>query len=68
MTVAAAILSVSLILEFVFGPLNLRTGRTMDNFVRFTGFRPTVAAPGQLSGRHSHAITQRSAGSASSSG
>lgn len=52
MTVAAVILSVPLILEFTFAPVNLWTGRTMDNFVRFTGFRPPVAtlmfAPAKL--------------------
>lgn len=52
MTVAAVILSAPLILEFVFGPVNLWTRRTMDNFVRFTGFRPAVAtqvfAPAKL--------------------
>jgi hypothetical protein len=42
-TVAADILAVPLILEFVFAPINLWTGRTMDNFRRFTGFREAVA-------------------------
>jgi hypothetical protein len=41
--VAAIVLSVPLILEFVFAPVNLWTGRTIDNFVRFTGFDPRVA-------------------------
>lgn len=52
MSVAAVGLSLPLILEFLFGPVNLWTGRTMDNFVRFTGFPPPVAtrvfAPAKL--------------------
>jgi hypothetical protein len=40
-TVAIA-LSVPLILEFVFAPANLWTGRTIGNFVRFTGFDPRI--------------------------
>jgi hypothetical protein len=40
-TVAIA-LSVPLILEFLFAPANLWTGRTIGNFVRFTGFNPSI--------------------------
>ncbi len=40
---AALIISVPLILEWVFAPFNLWTGRTLENFVRFTGFQPRVA-------------------------
>jgi hypothetical protein len=50
--VLAVVLSVLLILEFVFAPLNLWTGRTIPNFVRFTGLDPkvgkTVFAPVKL--------------------
>jgi hypothetical protein len=52
MTIAATILAAPLILEFVFAPMNLWTGRTIGNFVRFTGFAPPVArllfAPAKL--------------------
>lgn len=52
MAVAAWILSVPLILEFVFGPLNLWRERTTENWVRFTGYSVTaakqVAAPVKL--------------------
>jgi hypothetical protein len=52
MTILAIVLSIPLILEFLFAPVNLWTGRTMDNFVRFTGFAPwvarTVFAPAKL--------------------
>lgn len=52
MTVAAIVLSVPLIAEFLFAPVNLWTGRTIGNFVRFTGFDPrvgrTVFAPVKL--------------------
>ena len=41
--VLAVILAVPLILEFVFAPINLWTGRTMPNFVRFTGYEPRIA-------------------------
>jgi hypothetical protein len=40
---ADIVLAVPLILEFVFAPINLWTGRTMANFVRFTGYDPRVA-------------------------
>src|SRR5262249_50283131 len=42
MRIAAIVLSVPLIVEFVFAPVNLWTGRTIGNFVRFTGFDPRV--------------------------
>jgi hypothetical protein len=45
-------MSIPLILEFVFAPVNLWTGRTISNFVRFTGYEPWVArrvfAPAKL--------------------
>lgn len=40
------ICSVPLIAEFAFAPFNLWSGRTMPNFVRFTGLPPTVATRG----------------------
>lgn len=40
---AALIISVPLILEWTFAPFNLWSGRTLENFVRFTGFQPGVA-------------------------
>jgi hypothetical protein len=43
MTVAVAILSLLLMAEFVFAPVNLWTGRTMGNYVRFTGLPPWFA-------------------------
>ncbi len=43
MTVAAWILSLLLIAEFVMAPINLWTGRTMPLFIRFTGYPPAVA-------------------------
>lgn len=43
MTIVADGLSILLALEFLFAPLNLWTGRTMPNFMRFTGFPSTVA-------------------------
>ena len=43
MTVAIWILSLPLIAEFVMAPVNLWTGRTMQNFTRFTGLSPAVA-------------------------
>lgn len=43
MTLAAIVLSLLLALEFVFAPLNLWKGRTIGNFVRFTGFAPRTA-------------------------
>jgi hypothetical protein len=43
MTVAAWILSLLLIAEFVMAPINLWTGRTMPLFTKFTGFAPEVA-------------------------
>ena len=43
MLVAAIILSVLLIAEFVMAPINLWTGRTMPLFEKFTGHRPAVA-------------------------
>jgi hypothetical protein len=52
MTVVAIVLSALLILEFVFAPINLWTGRTMDNYLRFTGlpaaFATRVLAPVKL--------------------
>lgn len=52
MSVLAIVLSAPLILEFVFAPINLWTGRTTDNFVCFTGFAPATAralfAPAKL--------------------
>jgi hypothetical protein len=42
-SIAVLILSAPLILEFLFAPFNLWTGRTIDNFVRFTGFDPRIA-------------------------
>jgi hypothetical protein len=38
MTVAVWILSLLLIAEFVMAPVNLRTGRTMPLFTRFTSW------------------------------
>lgn len=43
MTVAIWILSLPLIAEFVFAPINLWIGRTMDNYTRFTGLPPWFA-------------------------
>jgi hypothetical protein len=43
MTAAIWILSVPLIAEFVFAPVNLWTGRTMGNYIRFTGLPPWFA-------------------------
>jgi hypothetical protein len=43
MSVLAVIIATALILEFVFAPINLWTGRTMPNFVRFTGYTPRTA-------------------------
>jgi uncharacterized membrane protein YphA (DoxX/SURF4 family) len=43
MRIAAIILSVLLIAEFVMAPINLWTGRTMPLFEKFTGHRPTTA-------------------------
>ena len=43
MTAAIWILSVPLIAEFVFAPVNLWTGRTMGNYTRFTGLPPWFA-------------------------
>jgi hypothetical protein len=40
---AAIVVSVPLILEWAFAPFNLWSGRTLENFVRFTGFQPQVA-------------------------
>jgi hypothetical protein len=42
-SVLALALSIPLILEFVFAPVNLWTGRTISNFVRFTGYEPRIA-------------------------
>jgi hypothetical protein len=42
MKTVAIVLSVPLTLEFVFAPANLWTGRTVGNFVRFTGFDPRI--------------------------
>jgi hypothetical protein len=42
-TVAIWIFSLPLIAEFVFAPFNLWTGRTMDNYLRFTGLPPWSA-------------------------
>jgi hypothetical protein len=42
MKTIAIILSIPLILEFVFAPVNLWSGRTTGNFVRFTGFDPWI--------------------------
>ncbi|HET6865827.1 MAG TPA: hypothetical protein VFH80_07885 [Solirubrobacteraceae bacterium] len=45
-------MSIPLILEWTFAPFNLWSGRTLENFVRFTGFQPGVAtqlfAPAKL--------------------
>jgi uncharacterized membrane protein YphA (DoxX/SURF4 family) len=41
--VAAIVLSVLLIAEFVMAPINLWTGRTMPLFEKFTGHRPATA-------------------------
>jgi hypothetical protein len=43
MTAVTAILSLLLAAEFVFAPVNLWTGRTIGNFVRFTGLPPRFA-------------------------
>ena len=43
MTAAIWTLSILSIAEFTFAPVNLWTGRTMPNFVRFTGLGPGVA-------------------------
>jgi hypothetical protein len=43
MTIAAWILSLLLLAEFVMAPVNLWTGRTMPLFTTFTGFAPEVA-------------------------
>lgn len=43
MAAAAIALSIPLILEFVFAPVNLWRGRTIGNFVRFTGLEPRIA-------------------------
>jgi hypothetical protein len=43
LNLAAVIISVPLILEWTFAPFNLWSGRTIENFVRFTGFQPRVA-------------------------
>lgn len=52
MKTVAIVLSIPLILEFVFAPMNLWTDRTIGNFVRFTGFDPwigkTLFAPVKL--------------------
>lgn len=52
MTAAIWIVSVLLIAEFVFAPFNLWTGRTMENYRRFTGlpaaFATRVLAPVKL--------------------
>ena len=52
MTAAIWILSVPLIAEFVFAPVNLWTGRTMGNYTRFTRLprwsATRVLAPVQL--------------------
>jgi hypothetical protein len=41
--VAAIVLSIPLILEFVFGPLNLWREHTTANWIRFTGYSPNAA-------------------------
>jgi hypothetical protein len=43
MTAAIWILSLLLIAEFAFAPVNLWTGRTIGNYVRFTGLPPQLA-------------------------
>lgn len=43
MSALAIVLAAPLILEFVFAPINLWTGRTTANFVRFTGYDPRIA-------------------------
>jgi hypothetical protein len=52
MSILAIVLSAALILEFAFAPVNLWTGRTIPNFIRFTGLNPrvgtTVFAPVKL--------------------
>lgn len=49
MTVVVYVLSLLLVAEFVFAPLNLWSGRTSENWIRFTGLSTrlarTVAAP-----------------------
>jgi len=47
----ASIVSVPLILEFLFAPMNLWTGRTIGNFVRFTVVR--LLDPGRRTFRES---------------
>jgi hypothetical protein len=42
MKTVAIVLSIPLILEFVFAPANLWRGQTIANFVRFTGFDPWI--------------------------
>jgi hypothetical protein len=52
--IAAAVLSVLLVAEFVMAPINLWTGRTMPMFTKFTGHSPRTArlvfAPVKLAG------------------
>ncbi len=52
MTAATWALSLPLIAEVIFGPVNLWTGRTIENWIRFTGLSPgsarVVAAPLKL--------------------
>jgi hypothetical protein len=52
MTAAVIVLSALVALEFLFAPVNLWTGRTMDNYRRFTGLSDTFAtrwlAPAKL--------------------
>lgn len=43
MTVLVYVLSAPLVLEFLFAPFNLWSGRTIENWVRFTGLEPQVA-------------------------
>ncbi|MGH3415410.1 MAG: hypothetical protein ACRDVE_15770 [Actinocrinis sp.] len=54
MTAVMWIFSVLLIAEFVMAPINLWTGRTMQNFTNFTGLDPSIArtvfAPVKLAG------------------
>jgi hypothetical protein len=52
MTIIVWALSLSLVAEFVFAPVNLWRGRTTANFTRFTGFSTAAAnrvfAPAKL--------------------
>jgi len=49
---AIVVLTMLIVAEFTFAPINLWTGRTMDNYRRFTGLSPRLAtrilAPAKL--------------------